>query len=323
MQAEVNGPVRPPNRELSQKYTGAILIVLVVLLPWLLEGVLGALASNSNDPRQWLPRGFHETDTYDWLQAHFGNDEITVVSWPGCTLTDDRAAELAQALVENPETAYFQRAFTGRQVFRQLVSPPINLSPSEAIRRLRGVLIGPDERTTCVILTVSPRGEVLDSGRAAEVTYFLGGAGEQGIDADFGDFFPGLPEGPVKVGDSWSYEGGIPGNSFNPETQIVMTSVNTLEGYETIDGMECAKITSTFTGELVTEGESSPGTAISGGPVEGSGVWYFAYEEGLLVKATRNVRARTEIAMMDPGSPLVPALEETKIEIGLVPKVGG
>ncbi len=158
MQAEVNGPVRPPNRELSQKYTTAILIALVVLLPWLLEGVLGALASNSNDPRQWLPRGFHETDTYDWLQTHFGNDEITVVSWPGCTLTDDRAAELAQALVENPETAYFQRAFTGRQVFRQLVSPPINLSPSEAIRRLRGVLIGPDERTTCVILTVSPRG---------------------------------------------------------------------------------------------------------------------------------------------------------------------
>jgi hypothetical protein len=172
-------------------------------------------------------------------------------------------------------------------------------------------------------LTVSPRGEVLDTGTAAEVTYFLGGAGEQGIDADFGDFFPGLPEGPVKVGDTWSYEGGIPGNSFNPETSIRMTSVNTFEGLETIDGLECAKITATFTGELVTEGDSSPGTAISGGPVEGSGVWYFAYKEGFLVKADRTVRARTEIAMTGPGGPPVPALEETKIEIGLVTKVAG
>ena len=172
-------------------------------------------------------------------------------------------------------------------------------------------------------LTVSPLGEALDVGRAAEVTYFLGGAGEQGIDNDFRVFFPGLPEGPVRVGDTWSHESGLPGKSFNPETSIKMTSVNTLQGFETIDGMECAKITSQFTGELVTEGESRPGMAINGGSAEGSGVWYFAYKEGLLVKANRTVSAMTEIAMGDPSVPLVPAVEETKIEIGLVQEVGG
>ena len=87
--------------------------------------------------------------------------------------------------------------------------------------------------------------------------------------------------------------------------------------------MECAKITSEFTGELVTEGESRPGMSISGGPAEGSGVWYFAYKEGLLVKSSRTVRATTEISMTAPGSPPVPAVEETKIEIGLVTEVGG
>jgi len=172
-------------------------------------------------------------------------------------------------------------------------------------------------------LKISPLGQVLDTGRASEITYFLGGAGDQSIEVDFRAFFPGLPDGPVKVGDSWSYEGGIPGKSFNPETSIRMTSVNTLDGFETIDGMECAKITSQFTGELVTEGQSRPGMAINGGPVEGSAVWYFAYKEGLLVKATRTVRATTEIAMMDPSAPLVPAVEETSIEIGLVSKVDG
>ena len=122
--------------------------------------------ATTNDPRQWLPRGFAETDTYDWLQAHFGNDEITVVSWPGCTLQDRRAERLARALLSDPETAFFQRAITGRQILRQLVSPPVDLSLAEAFRRLQGVLIGPDGETTCVILTISDRGA---ANRAAAV----------------------------------------------------------------------------------------------------------------------------------------------------------
>jgi hypothetical protein len=125
------------------------------------------------------------------------------------------------------------------------------------------------------------------------------------------------------VGDTWTYRGSTPGNSFNAETSIDMESVNTLEGFETIDGMECAKVASQFSGELVTEGDSSPGTAVSGGPVTGSGVWFFAYKEGVLVKATRTVRATTEVALGEPGSPPVPAVEETKIEIGLVKEVAG
>jgi hypothetical protein len=172
-------------------------------------------------------------------------------------------------------------------------------------------------------LTLSPLGRVLDSGRAAEVTYFLGGAGDQGIDNDFRYLFPVMPEGPVRVGETWTHQSGTPGNSFNPETTIDMQVVNTLAGYETIDGMECAKITSEFTGELVTEGESKPGMAITGGPVTGSGVWYFAYKEGLLVKATRTVLATTEVQMGGPGTPPFPAKEETKIEVGLVTEVAG
>jgi len=172
-------------------------------------------------------------------------------------------------------------------------------------------------------LTLSPLGEVLDSGKAAEITYFLGGAGEQGIDNDFRDFFPGLPDGPVRVGDTWTHKSGVPGRSFNPETSIEMESVNTLEGFETIDGMECAKITSQFTGELVTAGDSAPGTAVSGGPVRGSGTWYFAYKEGLLVKAARTVIATTEVALGDPSVPPSPVSEETTIEVGLVKKVAG
>ncbi len=142
---------------------------MAVLTPWLLTGVLGALRSNSNDPRQWLPRGFEETKTYNWLQRHFGNDEITVVSWPGCTLDDQRPQQLAEMLVSDPDTSYFQRAITGQQILHQLVSPPLDVPREEALDRLRGVLIGPDGRTTCVILTISSRGAANRSAAVAEI----------------------------------------------------------------------------------------------------------------------------------------------------------
>jgi len=158
MQAEVSEPSSKGFRRLPRLYSAIVLVCLAASCPWLAYGLVGALDSNSNDPRQWLPRGFDETRKYDWLQQPFGNDEITVVSWPGCTLNDQRVDELAEALLSDPEAAYFQKAASGRQTLRRLVSRPVKLRPSEAIRRVQGVLIGPDKMTTCLVLTVSERG---------------------------------------------------------------------------------------------------------------------------------------------------------------------
>jgi predicted RND superfamily exporter protein len=132
-------------------------------------GVSGALKSNSNDPRQWLPKGFEETKKYDWLQKHFGNDEMTVVSWPGCTLADMRTEQLAATLLSNPESSFFQRAVSGRQTLRTLVRKPLKVPLAEGIERLKGVLVGPDGRTTCVVLTISERGAADRAGAIAQI----------------------------------------------------------------------------------------------------------------------------------------------------------
>lgn len=143
---------------LSRLYKIVVILVMIASTPILGWGVVGALRSNSNDPRQWLPTGFEETITYEWLQGHFGNDEITVVSWPGCTLQDPRAEQLAQALTEDSLGSFFEKAVTGRQIVLRLISPPLSVPPAEAIQRLKGTLIGPDGASTCVMATVSPRG---------------------------------------------------------------------------------------------------------------------------------------------------------------------
>jgi len=179
-----NGPRVPaPDRpgvaggSLSLRYVAAVLLLMALTVPAIWIGVVGALASSSNDPRQWLPRGFEETDKYDWFQDRFGRDEIAVVSWPGCTLDDPRVDRLAKALTgpRGPGASpnglcFFQRAVTGPQTLRQLTSAPLSLSRNEALRRLQGTLVGPDGRTTCVVLVVSAQGEA-DRTAAVEQIY--------------------------------------------------------------------------------------------------------------------------------------------------------
>lgn len=163
-------------RPLSRGYAIAVLIAMLLSIPFIGIGVVGALKSNSNDPRQWLPRGFPETDKYQWFQDQFGRDEIAVVSWPDCTLDDPRVDRLADALTgagpadgASGDALFFERAITGPKTLAQLTSEPLNLRPEQAIGRLRGTLVGADGRTTCAVLVVSARGEADRVGAIEEI----------------------------------------------------------------------------------------------------------------------------------------------------------
>ena len=80
---------------MSQRRARITLTLMAVAVPLIAFGALKALRSTSNDPRQWLPKRFAETDRYDWFQDQFGTDEIAVVSWPGCTLLGSRILALS------------------------------------------------------------------------------------------------------------------------------------------------------------------------------------------------------------------------------------
>ena len=138
------------------RFAVAILLLAVILAPAVFYGALKALKSTSNDPRQWLPKSFAETDTYDWFQSQFGTDEIAVASWPGCDLDDPRVEQLSETLAQSK---YFDRVRTGPNAIRELTSAPQNLSRGAAINRLRRVLIGSEGGTTCLVLTTSIEGQ--------------------------------------------------------------------------------------------------------------------------------------------------------------------
>ncbi len=137
-----------------------LLIYAAVALPWVVYGAAQATRTNANSPLDWVPATFAPRRDYDDFCRVFGPGDVVVASWPGCTIDQPRLDELANLLRKSPSFAdgqgqpYFQRVVTGREMLASLGSLP----REEAVARLKGTLIGPDGRTTCLVVTFNAAG---------------------------------------------------------------------------------------------------------------------------------------------------------------------
>jgi predicted RND superfamily exporter protein len=144
-----------------------ILMIIAFLMPFMFVGTKRALRSNKNDVKSWLPAAYEETQTYKWYREHFENETFVLASWDGCTLDAPALELMAKKLCPPPpdpesgrpieEPLFFQTAMTGARVLKLLEEQ--GLSPESALNRLKGCLIGPDGKQTCLVLTVVPNGE--------------------------------------------------------------------------------------------------------------------------------------------------------------------
>lgn len=144
-----------------------ILMVIAFLMPFMFVGTKRALRSNKNDVKSWLPAAYEETQTYKWYRGRFENETFVLVSWEGCTLDDPALELMAKKLVPPPpdpesgrpieEPLFFKSATTGPRILQMLEEQ--GLPPESALNRLKGCLIGPDGKQTCLVLTTVPDGE--------------------------------------------------------------------------------------------------------------------------------------------------------------------
>ena len=153
-----------------------ILIGSLACVPFAFFGAAKAIQSNVNKVEDWLPKSFAETGELTWFRKNFPSDQFILVSWEGCKLgpnpelggedDDPRIAKLAALIAPkdpDPNDAdaveakrYFKGVSTGRQVLEQLTTGTHPLEYRDAIDRLKGSLLGPDGRQTCVIVSLDP-----------------------------------------------------------------------------------------------------------------------------------------------------------------------
>jgi uncharacterized protein len=153
-----------------------ILIGSLACVPFAFFSAGKAIQSNVNKVEDWLPKSFAETGELAWFRKNFPSDQFILVSWEGCKLGEDpsagaelddpRIAKLAALVAPNVVDAdnvdaveakkFFKGVSTGRQLLDQLTSGTHPLSYPEAIERLKGSVLGPDGRQTCVIVSLDP-----------------------------------------------------------------------------------------------------------------------------------------------------------------------
>ena len=134
------------------------LAAMAAAVPVIARSAVAVLRVESTTAIEWVPRDFAPRRAYEEFVREFESGDVVVLSWPGCELgspTLDRLVEAA-AGDRGPRDAagrpWFDAVATGSSVLERLMAPPLALDREEAIARLRGVLVGPDGRATCVVI---------------------------------------------------------------------------------------------------------------------------------------------------------------------------
>ncbi len=166
-------------------------------------------------------------------------------------------------------------------------------------------------------MILSPLGKELELSGAESIQYELPMEGKKSIASDFQAIFPNLAGRPVKFGETWTSTDTITDKSETSEVQINLESVHTLKGFETVDGMECVKITAEVTGSLQGAGEQQGMDYDIEGEMKGTDTWYFAYKEGIFVKMISTAVVEGLIEAGGPQGISIPMTQEFKVEIKL------
>lgn len=165
-------------------------------------------------------------------------------------------------------------------------------------------------------MVVSPTGQELDVSGAEAITYDMAGE-TRNLSSGFKMFFPDLPGKPVKVGDTWPSTAGVEEKTGAMTIRLDFQNVNTLEGFETVDGMECARISTQVTGTITGTGNQGGMDLTFSGTTKGKDIWFFAVKEGFYVKQTTESTSDMSIDVSAAGM-TIPMTQTSKSEVKLI-----
>jgi uncharacterized protein len=140
-----------------------VLLYALLLSPWIVAGGIASLKPSLNSPLDWVDADFAPRKAYDSFSDRFGSGDVIVMSWPGCEVDEDRLDRFTAALRRDAAFRHgdhwlLRDVVSGREMLAMMTRPPISLSVAEATRRLSGTMIGPDGKTTCVIIGLTAEG---------------------------------------------------------------------------------------------------------------------------------------------------------------------
>lgn len=167
---------KPTKPTFFARWSWTILAATVLLVPYLFYNAGMAVQSNVNKIEDWLPSTFRETGELKWFRDNFPTDQFVLITWEGCKIArdpevypedvdDPRIQQLTDALrgVSLPPgdpdrdecERFIKSVSSGREVLNRLVASENAVAYDEAVERLKGSVLGPDGRQTCLLVSLT------------------------------------------------------------------------------------------------------------------------------------------------------------------------
>ncbi|MCM2369154.1 efflux RND transporter permease subunit [Aporhodopirellula aestuarii] len=142
-------------------------LVLLISAPFVVRGSDLGLLSMFNAPLMWVDRDAPARREFNEFIDLFGAHDLIVVTWEGCQVDDERLSTAADAVLDvqaerdaTGKQRLVNNVFSGKTLLDTLTSMPIDLSRQAAIDRLNGVLVGQDDKTSCLVVELTEYGAV-------------------------------------------------------------------------------------------------------------------------------------------------------------------
>lgn len=162
-------------------------------------------------------------------------------------------------------------------------------------------------------MVISPSGKVVDLSGASKIVYTVEGSGESTMNQSFMSYFPVLPKNAVKEGDTWISNDTLDSKAQTNTIWMPVEGNYKFEGIEKIDGIDCAKISSTLSGTRKMTTKSQGMEIHTSGPFTGTQTLFFAVNEGYFIKQTvvSKMTGNIEIPDQNMSFPVVMTINST------------
>ena len=173
-----------PRKRYLRRLQAGIVVLLILSVPAVLHSH-AAITGLLNLPAEWVPDSLPEKKEFNEFVRRFSVADVVMIAWEGSDLESkslDQAAALLQPLCENPssesivalpswsdqELARIREGCgsapplrwvrSGSDMLRKMMKSPSSLPRGAAVNRLRGSVVGPEGRQSCLILSITESG---------------------------------------------------------------------------------------------------------------------------------------------------------------------
>jgi hypothetical protein len=150
------------------------------------------------------------------------------------------------------------------------------------------------------IMKILPTGKETDLSGAEQITFTDSEGGSNSVKDSFTDFFPDLPAEAINPGYTWSGTDTLSTKSSTTNLEMIVKADNKFEGYEQINGINCAKITFALSGTRLLKTQTQGMDVKMNGPFTGTGELYFALDKGYFLKQIVKTRMTGQIEISSP-----------------------